>query len=192
MVDSHAMFDPSLLAAEKQRRLKRSEFMELVRLGVFEGERIELLYGVIVEMAIADPKHGSPIQELTRILVPKLLDRATVRIQLDYVAVEESEPVPDIAIVPFGKYRDEHPDRAYCIIEVANTSLRKDRLVKVPLYASSNVGEYWIVNVVDVCIEVFRESDGRAYRSETRYGMGDTLSLAAFPDVTIAVADVLG
>jgi hypothetical protein len=106
------MLDPNLLGAEKQRRLKRSEFAELLRLGLFEGERIELLYGVIVEMSIADPKHGSPIQELTRILVPKLLDRATVRIQMDYVAVEESEPVPDIAIVPLGKYRDEHPDRA--------------------------------------------------------------------------------
>jgi Uma2 family endonuclease len=186
------MLDPNLLGAEKQRRLKRSEFAELLRLGLFEGERIELLYGVIVEMSIADPKHGSPIQELTRILVPKLLDRATVRIQMDYVAVEESEPVPDIAIVPLGKYRDEHPDRAYCIIEVANTSLRKDRHVKAPLYAASKVDEYWIVNVNDACIEVFRDSDGRAYQSEKRCGLEEKLSLAAFPDVVVAVSDVLG
>lgn len=191
MVSSHAMLDPSLLAPEKPRRFKRAEFNELLRFGAFEGERVELLYGVIVEMSLASPKHGSPIQELNQILVPKLLGRATVRIQLDYVAVEDSEPVPDIAIVPLGKYREEHPDSAHCIIEVAHSSLRKDRLVKAPLYAASNVEEYWIVNVNDACIEVFRNSDGRAFRSETRFGMGEVVALAAFPDVSVAVSDVL-
>lgn len=142
MVESQAMLDPSLLAPEKPRRLKRSEFME--------------------------------------------------RVQIDYVAVEESEPVPDIAIVPLGKYRDAHPDRAHCIMEVANTSVRKDRLVKVPLYAASNVEEYWIVNVVEACVEVFRDSDGKKYQTETRHGMSETVSLLAFPDVSIAVRDVLG
>jgi Uma2 family endonuclease len=186
------MLDLELLSPEKPRRLKRSEFQELLRLGMFEGERIELLHGVIVEMPIASPDHGSPIQELNQILVPQLLGRATVRVQLDFIATGESEPVPDIAIVPLGKYREAHPDRAHCIIEVAQSSLRKDRLVKAPLYASSSVEEYWIVNTRESCIHVFRDSDGAAYRSETRYSMGETLALEAFPDVTVAVADVFG
>lgn len=184
------MLDLELIAPEKPRRLKRSEFQELLRLGLFEGERLELLDGVIVEMPITDPQHTSPIQELTELLVPKLLGRATVRIQHDFIAAGESEPVPDIAIVPLGKYRDAHPDRAHCIIEVAYTSVRKDRLVKAPLYAASNVDEYWIVNVPERCIEVFRDSDGRVYRTATRHAEGDTVAIAEFPDVTVNVADL--
>jgi Uma2 family endonuclease len=186
------MLDLELIGPEKPRRVKRSEFQELVRLGLFEGERIELLDGVIVEMSITDPEHASPIQELNELLVPRLVGRASVRVQLDFIAAGESEPVPDIAIVPLGKYRDAHPDRAYCIIEVAHTSVRKDRLVKAPLYAASNVDEYWIANVPERCIDVFRDSDGTSYLSEKRHGLGETVALAAFPDVVIAVADVFG
>jgi Uma2 family endonuclease len=192
VVSFDAMLDPALLAGEKQRRLKRSEFQELARLGAFDDERVELLYGVIVEKTSGDPAHASPIQQLTELLVPKLLGRASVRIQLDYLAEYESEPVPDLSIVPLGRYRDTHPERAYCIIEVANSSVRKDRLVKAPLYAASNVGEYWLVHVSASCIEVFRDSDGRAYRSERRYAPGETLSLEAFPDVAVSVAELFG
>jgi Uma2 family endonuclease len=193
VVQSNAMLDPTpLLASEKQRRLKRSEFQELVRLGAFDDERVELLYGVIVEMTSGDPEHAHPIQELNRLLLRQLNDRAIVRIQLDYLAAGESEPVPDIAIVPLANYRHAHPDRAHCIIEVAYSSVRKDRLLKTPLYAASSVAEYWIVNVNEACFEVFRDSDGTRYRSESRYGVGDLVALEAFPDVTLSVAELFG
>ena len=187
MVQSDAMLDLELIAPEKPRRLKRSEYDELARLGVFEDERVELLYGVIVEMVPQGPPHDSRITELGELLIPRLVGRATVRVQSSYVCDDESEPVPDLAIVPLGKYREEHPARAYCIIEVSRSSVRKDRLVKAPLYAASRVDEYWMVNVNDRCIEVFRDSDGSRYRSERSFGMGESVSLAAFPDVSIAV-----
>jgi Uma2 family endonuclease len=187
------MLDPTpLLAGEKQRRLKRSEFQALVRLGAFDDERVELLYGVIVEMTSGDPEHAHPIQELTRLLLGQLLERAIVRVQLDYLAAGESEPVPDLAIVPLANYRHAHPDRAHCIIEVAHSSVRKDRLLKMPLYAASNVAEYWVVNVNESCFEVFRDSDGTTYQSETRYGVGETVTLEAFPDVAVRVAELFG
>jgi Uma2 family endonuclease len=190
VVESHAMLDPGLLAGEKQRRLKRSEYQELARLGAFEDERVELLYGVIVEMTSGDPEHAHPIQELSQLLIRQLFGRAIVRVQLDYLASGESEPVPDIAVVPLDNYRHAHPERAHCIIEVAYSSVRKDRLVKAPLYAASNVAEYWIVNVNESCIEVFRDSDGAKYRSERRYGHGENVSLEAFPDVTVSVSEL--
>jgi Uma2 family endonuclease len=184
------MLDPSLIAPDKPRRLKRSEFMELAERGVFEGERVELLYGVIVEMAPEAIQHASPIQDLSEFLILNLAGRATVRIQLSYACDDESQPKPDLAIVPRGKYRDDHPTSAHCIIEVAYSSVRKDRLVKAPLYAASRVQEYWIVNANDRSIEVFRDSDGSRYRSERTFGMGESVSLAAFPDVTVRVADL--
>jgi Uma2 family endonuclease len=187
------MLDLELLAPERPRRIRRSEYLELAELGAFDDERVELLYGVIVEMSPPDsPQHSSPIQVLNERLVLKLAGRASVRTQLPYACDDESQPVPDFAVVPVGRYWDDHPQHAHCIIEVALSSLRKDRLVKAPLYAASRVSEYWIADVSGRCFHVFRNSNGSAYESETRYDMGDSVALEAFPDVVITVADVFG
>lgn len=187
------MLDPSLLAPERPRPIKRSEFIELSKRGAFDDQRVELLYGVIVEMSPPDsPDHSSPIQVLTELLVPKLVGRAHVRVQLPYASDDESQPKPDFAIVPTGKYRDDHPKNAHCIIEVAYSSLRKDRLLKGPLYAASRVAEYWIVDVKARCFHVFRSPKGGAYETETRFDAGDSVALEAFPDVVVAIADVFG
>jgi Uma2 family endonuclease len=111
-----------------------------------------------------------------------------VRIQLPIIAANESEPEPDVAIVPLGKYRDEHPTQAHCIIEVAHSSVSKDRNIKAPLYAASGVREYWLVNVPEQVVEVFRDADGGEYRSRSRHGVGEKLALQAFPDVELAIA----
>jgi Uma2 family endonuclease len=190
VVQSHAMLDLELLAPEKLRHLKRAEYDELVRLGTFEDERVELLHGVIVTMSPNYPEHAGPITRLNALLVPALLGRADIRVQLSYWADDESEPEPDIAVVPHGPWQREHPSSAHLVIEVANSSLRKDRLVKAPLYASSRVEEYWIVNTREQCIHAFRDSDGTVYQNESRHDIGGTLTLTSFPNVTIAVTDV--
>ena len=148
------MVDARLLAPNTTRGLKRVEYDRLVELGAFEDERVELIEGVIVTMSPNYPEHASPVQLLTELLVPVLVGRATVRIQLPVYAVRESEPEPDVAIVPLGTYRDAHPDRAHCLIEVAHTSVSKDRNIKAPLYAASGFTEYWRVNEPEEVVEV--------------------------------------
>jgi len=182
------MLDVRLLAPQTTRALRREEYERLVALGAFQDERVELIEGVLVTMSPNDPQHASPVQLLGELLLPALLGRAAVRIQLPIVAAHESEPEPDVAIVPLGDYRRTHPDRAHCIIEVANTSVSKDRNIKAPLYAASGFGEYWLVNVPEQVIEVFRDPDGTQYRSRTRAGVDEAVTLEAFPDVTIPVA----
>jgi Uma2 family endonuclease len=76
------------------------------------------------------------------------------------------------------------------VIEVAVSTLRKDRAVKGPLYASSRVTEYWIFDAKERRVEVYRDSDGSVYRTKSVHGVGETLTLVAFPDITIAIADV--
>jgi Uma2 family endonuclease len=186
------MVDLALLAPEKPRRIKREEYQALIERGFFDEQRVELLDGVIVEMAPGYPEHASPIQVLNEFLVPRLVGRAHVRIQLDYLARGDSQPVPDLAIVPLGSYRYEHPDRAHAVMEVAYSSVRKDRLVKAPLYAASNVLEYWVFNVPEECVEVFRDSDGEAYRTLSRHDRNESPSLLAFPDVSVPLAAVFG
>ncbi|MGH7272827.1 MAG: Uma2 family endonuclease, partial [Polyangiaceae bacterium] len=125
------------------------------------------------------------------ILVPPLVSRAMVRIQLPIIAADESEPEPDVAVVPVGDYAREHPAAAHLIIEVADSSLRKDRLIKAPLYARSGFREYWLVNVRSKTVEVHRGASPDGWASITRHGLGETLHVEAFPDVAVAIGAIV-
>lgn len=186
------MLDLDLLGPEGPRGLRRSEYDQLVRLGAFDDERVELLHGTIVKMSPNNPAHAGPITRLTGILVPALVGRADVRVQLPFWAVGDSEPEPDLAVVPRGPWNREHPESADLVIEVAASSLRKDRAVKAPLYAASSVTEYWVVNVIERTVEVFRDSDGTSFLSESRHGASADLRLIAFPDVVVRVGEIFG
>lgn len=184
------MLEPHLIEPEVSRPLKRSEYDRLVAMGAFEGERVELLYGTLVAMSPQDPAHTSPIGRLNMVLAPALAGRAIVRVQCPLVACDESEPEPDVAVVPLGDYRSAHPSVADLVIEVALSSLKKDRLVKAPLYARSGFLEYWLVDVGATCIEVYRRPSSDGYQDHISVGLGDKVAIEAFPDVVVGVADV--
>jgi Uma2 family endonuclease len=122
------------------------------------------------------------------ILTPKLVGRALVRIQSPIIACDESEPEPDVAVVPLGDYRETHPSHALLVIEVAVSSLKKDRQVKAPLYAASGFVEYWIVNVPEQAVEVHRTPRPDGYATVTRHGAGEIVRPEAFDDVDVEVA----
>ena len=110
-----------------------------------------------------------------------------------------SEPEPDLAVV-FGaprEYVNEHPRTALLVIEISDTSLDKDRNRKLPLYAQAGIPEYWIVNLVDQCLEVYRDpvssqnEQPAQYRTSITLGAKDNVSPSAQPEHTIAVSDLL-
>lgn len=177
--------------AEEFRPLRRVEYDRLVDLGAFTDERIELLDGALVKMSPIGPPHSSAVQKLTELLVPRLLGRATVRIQLPFAALDTSEPEPDVALVPVADYDEAHPDKAHLIIEVADSSLQRDRDLKRRIYAEAGVPEYWIVNVPGRCIEVHRDVAGGDYRTVTTVPHGQSLAPLTFADVRIAVSAVV-
>jgi Uma2 family endonuclease len=179
------------LAPERVRPLKRTEYETMVVAGLFADERVELLEGVIVEMSPQSPSHAAAIQRLDRVLQRLIGDRASIRIQMPFVAGDLSLPEPDVAVVPSGDYADAHPAHALLIIEVADSSLRKDRRLKGEVYARARVTEYWVVGLADGIIEVHTEPSSAAYRSVTTARRGDRVRPAALPDVEIAVDDVL-
>jgi len=178
-------------SAEVIRPLRRVEYEKLAALGAFEDERIELLDGEMVAMSPVGTLHDSVVQKLTELLVLALHGRASVRCQSSYAASELSEPQPDFAIVPRAEYDDAHPSQAHLIIEVADSSLAKDRGRKLRLYATCQVPEYWVVNLLERCIEVYRAVQGAGYACMERYERGQSIQLLAFSDVSIAVSDVL-
>jgi Uma2 family endonuclease len=177
--------------AEVIRPLRRVEYDQLARLGAFEDEKIELLDGEMVAMSPIGPPHDAAVQKLTELLVLALHGRAWVRCQSSFAASELSEPEPDLAVVPRSNYESDHPSQAHLIIEVAESSLAKDRGRKLRLYATCQVPEYWVVNLVERCIEVYRGVQGASYARTERYERGQSIQLLAFSDVSIAVSDVL-
>jgi Uma2 family endonuclease len=184
------MIDAALWASERIRPLKRSEYDRLVQLGCFEDEKIELLNGMLVAMSPQGSGHSQAIQRLTELFVRGVGDRAAVRCQLPLGASDDSEPEPDIAVVPRRDYFDDHPTTAHLIVEVANSSLQKDRLLKGALYARAGIPEYWIVNVPDRLVEVYRSPRDGEYRSVTSHGRAELIHPMAFADLEIAVADL--
>ena len=173
------------------RRLRRSDYDRLVAAGAFRDERVELIRGVIIRMPPQGPPHAGPIERLTELLVLRLSGRARVRVQLPLLAPDESEPEPDLAVVPPADYDHEHPAQAFLIIEVAETSLPYDRGTKAPLYAAMGVPDYWIVNVRDGTIEVHREPDADRYARVTTHRRGDAIALAQFSDVVLDVSAIV-
>src|SRR6478609_7530616 len=120
-------------AAEVIRPLRRVEYDQLVKLGAFEDEHIELLDGALVAMSPIGPPHDSTVQRLTRLLILALEGRAAGRCQSSFAASEIPVPQPDFTVVPLGDYDPDHPSEAYLIIEVAESSVAKDRGRKLRL-----------------------------------------------------------
>ncbi len=176
---------------ESVRRIRRSEYDRMVLLGMFEDERVELLNGILVEMNPQGAPHVEVVTRLHELFAPALRGRARIRIQGPLAAAGDSEPEPDLAIIPLGDYSSDHPSLALLVIEVSDSSLRKDRGVKAQLYARAAIPEYWIVNLGTRSIEVYRSPTPSGYADVEHHHAGETLHPGAFPDIAVSVADVI-
>jgi len=123
-----------------------------------------------------------------------------VRSQAPVALDDESEPEPDVLVAAgsLRDYRHGHPAQPVLLVEVAETSLESDRQQKGSLYARAQVPEYWITNLVDSLLEVYRDpiADpdapfGWRYGATSRLGAGDFISPLAAPQARVAVADLL-
>lgn len=173
------------------RRFTRAEYDSLVASGFFdEDEKVELLDGVIIAMTPQGAPHARPIRRLTMLLVPALLGRAEVGVQLPFAASDVSEPEPDLFIVPPDDDETDHPRVAHCIIEIAVTSQRRDR-AKVGIYAQAGVPQLILIDVPRREARIYRDPrDGDYERVET-LREGSTVVIDAFPDVGFDLAEVL-
>lgn len=180
--------------SNRARPISRVEYERMIDAGLFRGERVELWRGVIVTMSPQKSPHAAAVQKLTKLFVLTLsaTNRADVRVQLPLALSDDSEPEPDLAIVSPADYRDAHPPTALLVIEVADTSLEDDRGCKADDYAAAGIAEYWVVDVRGRTIEVHREPSPRGYRTRVTYGARDVCVPAAFADLHVPVADVVG
>ncbi len=178
------------------RRYSRAEYDRMIAAGVFNSEdRLQLIDGEIVTMTPQGSRHATAVQlteELLRNAFPPSAGYS-IRIQMPLALDERSEPEPDVAVV-YGSprdYRDLHPTAALLIIEVSDTTLSLERDRKMRLYARSGIAEYWILNLDEARLEVYREPAGEAYKTRRDYGPDATVQPLAAPSSAIAVSSLL-
>jgi Uma2 family endonuclease len=185
----------------RTRRWSRAEYDRLIALGIIqEDERLELLAGELVLRDRQSPGHAFAIQTLSEALQDAIGPGSHVRVLSPIALDSESEPEPDLSVVPGGirDYRDDHPSQPTLLVEVADTSLVFDREHKGSLYARPRLPEYWVVNLVDCVLEVYREPApeaaaqfGWAYRVALTLGSHEHVRPLAVPSARILVADFL-
>jgi Uma2 family endonuclease len=175
----------------QRRPISRLEYERMAEVGILApGERIELLRGEIVAMSPIGSRHAWSVAKINRSLVEQLGPSYDIRPQSPLTLWDDSEPEPDLAVVPAGT-PDRHPDTCLLVIEVAQTSLRVDATVKAALYAEAGIPVYWIVDVARGLVLVHTEPVAGAYQRTDERRPGDVLTAPHLPTLAIPVAAIV-
>lgn len=185
----------------RTKRWTRLEYERLIDLGAFQpGDRVELVGGDLMVCEPQGTPHMTGIRMAEEVLCQVFAGGWEVRTQAPVALDDESEPEPDVVVAPgtLRDYRHAHPTQPVLLVEVAEASLESDRQHKGSLYARARVPEYWIINLVDSLLEVYRDpiADSAApfgwrYGSISTLGPRDFVSPLEARQVRVAVADLL-
>ncbi len=167
------------------------QYEKMIAAGVFDdrdNRRIELFRGEIVEMSPIGDRHALAVDRLARWSFEQLSpERAYIRVQGPLLLAEqESRPEPDILWLTPGDYGDAPVSNdVLLLIEVADTTWTYDTREKAQLYAEAGIADYWVVNLADNHMVVFREPGPKGYGSRREYRGGEEIRPLAFPELTI-------
>ncbi|MBI1736669.1 MAG: Uma2 family endonuclease [Candidatus Rokubacteria bacterium] len=182
------------------RHWKRAEYDRLIDLGVFVDEPLELIGGQRVVAEPKGPYHVTGVALTADALRATLPAGWHVRTEAPIALDDDSEPEPDIAAVPgsYDDYLHAHPARPALVVEVSDLQLDFDRTHKASLYARGGIADYWIVNLIDRVLEIYREPVrdtsapyGWRYGSVRTLPPTATATPLAIPSASVAVADLL-
>jgi len=173
-----------------------AEWHRMGEAGIFPPEaRLELIEGEILHMAPIGFNHAGHVARLIHALTLRVQGRAIVNSQNPVQLGDLSEPEPDFLLLKPDPdfYTTRHPKAAdvLLLIEVSDSTLRFDREQKRRLYATHQIPEYWIVNLIDNCLEIYRQPDDGDYQEQTTLAKADTVNLVALPEIQVRVADIL-
>jgi Uma2 family endonuclease len=185
----------------RRRRWTAKEFYRLLELGFFKGQRVQLINGEILQMAAQKNYHALGIKLTEDALVAAFGPGFWIRNQMSIDLHPYSVPDPDLAVITGAPRTHDpayNPTTALLIVEISESTLRFDRGPKLSLYARVNIAEYWILNLVDRQLEVYRDPGpdpsrryGYGYATTLVLAVGDKVSPLAAPSAQIAVVDLL-
>lgn len=175
-------------------KLSFADYERMIAAGSFDplgDRRIELIYGELREMTPPGPTHAEMVSRLNRWSIKNTDERVvSVRVQ-DPIGIPEfaSGPQPDVVWAKAKNYAKRYPRPAdvLLLIEVALSSLDNDLTEKAEIYARSRIADYWVVNLEDFCVEVFRRPGSKGYRDRQAYQVGEDIHPLAFPKVELSV-----
>lgn len=155
--------------ATQRRLFTVSDYYKMAEVGILSpDDRVELIRGEILKKWRKSSHHAGTVNNLAKLTILALCEKAVVSVQNPISINDYSEPEPDIVVAKRKKdmYSSAHPrpEDVFLLIEVADSSLSFDRNVKTPLYAQAGIPEYWIVNLNDRQIEVFRSPEEGEYQ----------------------------
>ncbi len=181
---SAAVLQPRyVIPAEPVYQMSVAQYHAAIRAGIFgEGDAIELLEGLLVQKM---PKKRPHVVALTKLLrsIDALLPEGWSAQSQDPITLDDGEPEPDLAVIR-GRaedYREAHPGAGdiALVVEVSDTTLDRDRGIKLRSYARAAIPTYWIVNLVDRCVEVYSSPDAAAstpgYRARATLSFDESL-----------------
>ncbi|HAJ60644.1 MAG TPA: hypothetical protein DCP31_16390 [Cyanobacteria bacterium UBA8543] len=182
------------------KRFTSEEYHRLIDLGFLtEDDRVELIRGEIMQMAAKGTPHTNCCRDLLRELAALVAGRAELQCQDPIVLSSNSEPEPDFAILRkrADNYRFALPnaDDVLLVIEIADSTIKYDRKVKIPLYAESGISDYWIFNLVKNHLETYSEpyqelQGGFGYGLKHIILPDKAVSLPCFPDLSLDLSKV--
>lgn len=182
----------------RRHKLRVDAYDRMAGAGILgEHDRVELIDGEIIDMAPIGSDHAGTVNRLNEALVLAFAGRAIVSPQNPVRIDDFNEPQPDFAVLRrradfYAAGERPGPDDVLLLIEVADSSLRFDRTVKVPLYARAGIPEVWIVDLNRRVVEVHREPGDGRYAMVTMVQAGEGLNPALAPEVRVTLEQVFG
>ena len=173
------------------------KYEKMIETGILgKDDRVELIRGEIVKKELISLRHAACVARLMALFTTRFGSSAIVWPQNPIRIGGHSMPEPDVALLkPSTDFYSEArptPQDVLLLVEVADSSVARDKSAKVPLYAEANVPELWIVDLIENVIEVYADPAGGAYRKVSGSKSGDTLSVPIALDTVVSVDVGLG
>lgn len=173
-------------------RWTRQDYQRLGELGVFDDKpRVELIEGQIIPMSAQGADHSKAVSRLNNLLVRLFSETHYVRVLCPLNSGQDSQPEPDFCVLPQSLVdtSDDQPETADLVIEVADSSIGRDRK-KARLYAACQVPDYWIVNLSQQRLEVYREPREDGYALMRIYRLDEDITPVVWPGLKLQVASL--
>lgn len=172
------------------------EWRRLGEAGIFPpGSRLELINGEIIEMSPIGCNHAGHVIRLMNFFAARIGGMAIMNVQNPLQLGDLSQPEPDFMLLKPNPdfYSTCHPAAAdvFLLIEVADSSLEFDRNQKMHLYALHRIPEYWLLNLNEASVEVYRKPTGDLYAEKRTLTTGDSIALSELPGITIDIGDII-
>ena len=190
-----------LIATSPKIRFTVREYFRMSDAGVFDDRRVELIDGRILQMPPQGIPHVACVSKCTTVCSRHFSDNSKfwLAVQSTYMVQKYDAPEPDVYILkcPVGTPQSKQP-KAFLVIEASNKTYKRDSGIKLRRYAAAGIQDYWIVNLREKRVEVYRKPENSTgkkrdwqYGSIEHFYAGDSIKLLAYPKIRFPVKEML-